>query len=101
MSESSTVVELAKKVTIYDAIVNVTDGWGHLSLMTIIKCFKICCIFDGMFDATPISNEDQTSTEDTSIRVPDEFDHWFEDLLEVPWDENLAFDEKLEMEAPL
>ena len=48
--------------------------------MTITKCFKTCSIFDGMFDARPLSNEDQTSTEDTSIQVPDEFDHWFEDF---------------------
>ena len=91
-----TVVELAKKVTIYDAIVNVQDGWGQLPPSTISKCFKTCGIFEGMFDAIPITNEDQTEEE----RVPNEFDHWFADLLEVPWDEYLAFDDQLENEAP-
>ena len=27
---------------------------------------------------------------------PDDFDRWFADLLEVPWDEYLAYDDKLE-----
>ena len=30
MNECNTVVELAKKVTIYDSIVNVKDGWDQL-----------------------------------------------------------------------
>ena len=72
-------------VTIYDAIVNMQDGW---------KCSKTCGIFDGMFDAIP--DEDQSEEE----RVPDEFDCWFADLLEVPWGEYFAFDDQLENESP-
>ena len=85
MNECNTVVELAKKVTIYDAIVNIKDGWDQLPASTIENCFKNC--FNGMFDATPISNEDQTEPERSE---PDEFDRWFADLLEVAWDEYLA-----------
>ena len=32
MNECNSVLELAKKVTIYDAIVNVKDGWGNFHL---------------------------------------------------------------------
>ena len=52
-----------------------------------------------MFDATPIPNEHQT--EDPVVtQEPDEFDRWFADLLEVPRDEYLAFDDQLEQECP-
>ena len=88
MDECKTVIELAKKVTIYDAIVNIKDGWDQLPASTIQKCFKTCGIFNGMFDATPIPNEHQTDEMET--HQPDEFDHWFAKLLEVPWDEYLA-----------
>ena len=73
------------------------DGWEQLPVTTIMKCFKTCGIFDGMFDAVPISNDDQT--EHQTPQKPDEFDHWFADLLEVPWEEYLAFDDQLESET--
>ena len=72
------------------------DGWDQLPEATIMKCFKSCGIFNGMFDATPIPNEHQTAPE---RQDPDEFDRWFEDLLEVPWDEYLAFDDQLDIEC--
>ena len=31
---------------------------------------------------------------------PDDFDVYFQELLEVPWDEYLAFDDKLEADLP-
>ena len=31
---------------------------------------------------------------------PDDFDIYFQELLEVPWDEYLAFDEELELNSP-
>ena len=57
-----------------------------------MKCFKT----SGIFDAIPISNKDQTQQQ----QEPNEFDHWFADLLEVTWDEYLAFDNQLESETP-
>ena len=36
----------------------------------------------------------------TTTADPDEFDQWFADLLEVPWEEYLAYDDELEMEQP-
>ena len=98
MSDCNTVVELAKKVTIYDAIVSVKDGWDQHTSSTITNCFKSCGIFDGMFDVTPIAYEDQTTPQS---QEPDQFDCWFEELLEVPWDEYLAFDDPRESEAPI
>ena len=95
MDECNTVIELAKKVTIYDAIVNIKDGWDQLPASTIQKCYKTCGILDGLFDATPIPNENQTEHQ-METHIPDEFDCWFAELLEVPWDEYLAFDDQLE-----
>ena len=60
MDNCNNVKELAKKVTIYDAIVNVKDGWDQLPVMTIKKCFKTCGIFDDMFDIPANVSEDQT-----------------------------------------
>ena len=99
ISDCNTVVELAKKVTIYDAIVNVKDGWVQLPSATNEKCFKSSGIFDGIFDATPISNEHRTEDQ-TVTYEPDEFNCWFADLLEVHLDEYLAYDDKLESECP-
>ena len=98
MGECNTVVELAKKVTIHDAIVNVKDGWDQLPASTIMKCFKSCGIFDDMFDGIGNLNEDQN--EEQTEQEPDDFDRWLADLLEVPWHEYLAYDKKLEIEAP-
>ena len=98
MRDSENVVDLAKKVTIYSTTVNMKAGWRQLPVTTIMKCFKTCGIFDGMFDAVPISNNDQT--EHQTAHEPDEFDCWFADLLEVPWEECLAFDDQLEIETP-
>ena len=90
MNECNTVVELARKVTIYNAIVNVKDGWDQLSKHTIESASST---FDGMFDATPITNEHQMEDSDPITQEPDK-------LLEVPWDEYLAFDDQLEIECP-
>ena len=68
------------------------SGINHYELL------KSCGIFDGMFDATSIAYEDQTTPQSQEL---DEFDHWFEELLEVSWDEYLAFDNQLESEAPM
>ena len=45
-------------------------------------------------EATPLE-------EDVSVNLPDDYDQWFQDLLEVPWDEYLAYDDDLESSEPV
>ena len=96
MGECDKVVELAKKITIYDAIMNIKDAWNQLPSSNITNCSKSCSIFNGMLDGEPMPNESESDIN----REPDKFDHWFSDLLEVPWDEYLAYNDQLELEAP-
>ena len=96
MKENATIVDLVKKVTIYDAIVNVKDGWDQLEATAIIKCFCKCGIHVGMFQ-----DEATTSDEDVSFNLPDDYNRWFQDLLEVPWEEYLAYDDDLETTEPV
>ena len=67
MNECNMVVELAKKVKIYDAIVNVKDGWNQLPVATIMKCFKSCGICNGMFDATPFPMSIKLNQKDKNL----------------------------------
>ena len=96
MDDCNSVIELAKKVTIYDAIVNIKNGWDQLLATTIKKCFKTCGIFDNIFDQPANAIYDLTQDQ----MEPDEFHHWFVELLGVPWEEYLACDDKLEQEEP-
>ena len=61
-----------------------------------VKCFQKCGIHADMFqdEATPLE-------EDVSVNLPDDYDQWFQDLLEVPWDEYLAYDDDLESSEPV
>ena len=38
------VKEVCKKITIYNAILNVITAWGRVQPETIVKCFKQCGI---------------------------------------------------------
>ena len=59
MNDCNSVIELAKKVTIYNAIVNIKDGWNQFPATTIAKCFKSCGIFEGIFDTSADPSDDQ------------------------------------------
>ena len=51
-----------------------------------------------MFDSVePIENDCDKQTTNTG---GDAFDHWFANLLEVPWDEYLAYDDDMEISDP-
>ena len=79
---------------IFDAILNAKVAWEAIDSQCVIKCFNQSGISDQLTQlpsppASPNDDEDQ------------EFRHYFEDLLEIPWDDYLAMDEELELEQPL
>ena len=57
-----------------------------------MKCFRKCGIDDGLHS--------EISDAEILQREPNEFNHWFGDLLEVPWDEYLACDDEMEIKQP-
>lgn len=91
MKESTSVTDLAKKVRIYDAILRTKTAWDEVAPGTLVKCFARC----GYRPAAESQNQPNDDTTE-----PDEFDIWFQNLLEVPWEEYLAVDDELEEESP-
>lgn len=92
MEECNDVTSLAKAVRIYDAIVNTKQAWDSLPIETIEKCFRRCGVTKDT--NTPPSTPVEPPSE------PDDFAIQFEKLLEVPWDEYLAYDSELEADEP-
>ena len=66
-------------------------AWDQLPSETIINCFCSAGIHD--FCNTPPSPTDVS-------HGADDFDIYFQELLEVPWDEYLAYDDELETCSP-
>lgn len=91
MKEASDVTALAKKVTIWDAVVHTQCAWDVMTTDTIVKCFTKCGIHKNL-PQQPITPTPETG--------PDDYDVYFSELLEVPWDEYLAYDDELEAEQP-
>lgn len=90
MQSASDVTSLAKAVTIWDAVVFVKSAWEVVPSDSIIRCFKRCGMhpdLDNLAPIDPIEDEDPGEVA------------WRE-LLEVPWDEYLAYDLELDKEAP-
>ena len=56
------VLEVCKKITIYDAIINVITTWERVQLATIIKCFKKCGV-----PSTSTNNEEITELNDVQL----------------------------------
>ena len=97
MKDCEDIVQIANKVTIFDGIINTKDAWEKLPTETIVKCFPKAGIYEDMFDdVDPIDNDCDKQTTNTG----DAFDHWFAYLLEVPWDEYLAYDDDMEAMDP-
>ena len=94
MKDSRDIVDLVKNVKIYPAVVNTIAVWDKLPSETIVKCFNRCGTVPGFKDS-----QDQEPTIEQNHEI-DDFDRWFGELLEVPWDEYLAYDDELEVELP-
>ena len=85
MEECDTVTDIAKKVTVLDALVNLFVAWNRIPSESIKKCFYNCGF--PHLDKAP---EDETQAEDGT--------ELFQDLLEIPWQEFVNMDENIATE---
>lgn len=92
MDQASDVTSLAKKITIWDAVVYLKSAWDQIQSETIAKCFRKCGIASDPMCTPPSSGEE---IEDTNS-----YDERFKDILEVPWQEYLAHDDTMQAENP-
>ena len=86
------VADIIKDVKIFDAIINVKVAWEAIDPETIIKCFKCT---GGHYDYGDLNSP--PITPDTTMAEDDdpEFASYFQELLNIPWDEYLGMDEEL------
>ena len=87
MKDCNNIVTLTKKVSIYNAVINTKDAWKQLPTDTVVKCFRKAGIHHNMFDGKNEGDDDNTPV---VAAEPDQFDQWFADFLEVPWEEYLV-----------
>ena len=86
MEECDTVSDVAKKVTVLDAIVNLSIAWNKVPAESIKKCFHKCGFPN--LDVTP----------EAEVQPEDDTD-LFQDILEVPWQEFVNMDENIATES--
>ena len=83
--------EIIREIKIFDAILHAKVAWEHVDPQCIIKCFKWGGVLEQ--ENSPPSPVDATEEED-------DFANYFQELLDIPWDEYLAMDEDLECDEP-
>ena len=88
---SQCITKIVKEIKTFDAILHAKVAWEAIEPETITKCFKQSGIQEN-YDTPPSTPE--PVDEDT------DFPEYFENLLNIPWDEYLAMDEELEKEEP-
>ena len=81
MSDADSMTELAKKVTIFDAILNTKLAWDGVSTEGIVKCWK---------KAGFKENTDETQRDLTNQPTHEPLPSTISDVLEVSWEEYLA-----------
>ena len=82
MEECDTVTDIAKKVTVLDAIVNLCLVWNRVQSDSIKKCFYNC----------EFPNSDDVPEAET---LPEDYTELFHNILEVPWQEFVNVDENI------
>lgn len=85
MEECDTVTDIAKKVTVLDAIVNLCLAWNRVQSDSIKKCFYNCG-FPNLDDVAEAETQPEDCTE------------LFQDILEVLWQEFVNVDENIATE---
>ena len=90
------VTEMAKGITIFDAICNTNLALHAVDPSTIVKCFNRSGVYDFKTEDTPQKLPDHTENLDDDP----EFASYFQDLLNMPWEEYLAQDNEDELEQP-
>lgn len=86
IEECDTVSDVAKKVTVLDAIINLSIAWNRVPAESIKRCFYKCGFPD--LDVTP----------ETEVQ-PEDCTELFQDILEVPWQEFVQMDENIATES--
>ena len=80
------VLEVCKKITIYNAIINMITALERVQPETIIKCFKRCGI-----PSTSTNDEEITELNDVELNP---------EIGDMLWDEYLQWQNQLEVEDP-
>ena len=90
--KSNDMVNVAKGIQIYSAVVNIITAWSYIQESTIVKCFRQCGI-------PHLSIRDlMTSPADIVKEVVNDTQH---PLADVPWEEFEEFQSNLQAEAPV
>ena len=84
------VTEFVKNIFIFDAAMHAVIAWNGVTPETIKNCFQKSGVYD--FTSVEPVNDDEDGDK--------EFTRYFQELLDVPWDEYLAMEAKLEHEEP-
>ena len=88
------VSEIIQEIKIFDAILHAKVALEQVDPECIMKCFK----YSGVLDPAEITLSPPPSP--TNNEQDDEFANYFQELLDIPWDEYLAMDKDLELEQP-
>ena len=79
------------------SILHCKVAWEAVKPDNITKCFKISGVFD--WDSLPPSTPEFKQEENGNANAEDmKFARYFQELLDVPWEEYLAMDNQLELE---
>ena len=82
-----------REIKIFDAILHAKVAWEQVDPQCIIKCFRHSRVLEQeSLQSPPPSPLD--------VSEDDKYANYFQELLDIPWDEYLAMDEDLEHEEP-
>ena len=90
INASQCIADIVKDIKIFYAILHGKVAWEAIEAETIAKCFK-CSGIQENYNSPP-------STPEPIDEDPD-FPEYFENLLNIPWDEYLVMDKELEKEG--
>ena len=62
MKDATDIVDVAKNVKIYPAIINTKEAWDKLLANTIVKCFMKCGIHDAYIKRLNLNNRQKLMT---------------------------------------
>ena len=89
------ITEIVNDIRIFDAILHAKVAWEAIDPETIVKFFRHSGIKEKYDNQTP-----PTTPNGQDLKDDDGFTEYFENLLDMPWDEYLAMDNQLESKEP-
>ena len=81
------VTDLAKKLTIFNAVLNTKVAWDTVPESNIFRCFRQCSIHEHMAQQQELLDD----TQPTSPNDSNDFDGYFKTLWRASWDEYMAY----------